>query len=249
MKYIRVGKGPVLVLVHGFLSGHAYWSKQVQYLSKYFDVIAMDLPGYGEVTSQAGLNEIAGFADFVIDLLDRLEVTDFHLIGHSMGGMIAQEIALKVPQRVKKLVLYGTGPIGNLPGRFEPLEVSQEKVKRLGTEAAATYSVKSWFLLGSDDPDYSSSLELAQRVSTETYINGLKAMGCWSASEKLDQIIAKTLVVWGNNDRTYIWDQPYALWKGIKNSEIAVIPRCSHNIHMEKSQIFNMIVGDFLADS
>lgn len=246
MNYIRVGKGPVLVLVHGFLSGYSYWDRQIKYLSEYFEVITMDLPGYGEVTSQTGLDEIADFADFIISLLDRLGVNNFYLIGHSMGGMIAQEIALKKPQRVKKLVLYGTGPIGNLPGRFEPLEVSQEKVKRLGTKEAATFSVKSWFLRGSDDPDYPSSLELAQRVSTQTYINGLKAMGSWSASERLDQIVSKTLVVWGNKDRTYIWEQPYSLWKGIKNSEIAVIPGCSHNIHMEKSEVFNLIIRDFL---
>lgn len=248
MNYIRTGNGPTLVLIHGFLSGYSYWSEQIEYLKKHFDVIAMDLLGYGDSTEKTGLDSISDFADYVIEILDVLNVGDFHLIGHSMGGMIAQEVALKVNHRVQRLVLYGTGPVGNLPGRFEPLEVSQEKVKHQGTKEAATYSVKSWFLQETADPNYQPSLELAQKVSTQTYINGLKAMKSWSSTDRLDQILAQTLIVWGNKDRTYVWEQPYALWRGIKDAEIAVLPQCAHNIHMERSELFNMIVSDFLIE-
>lgn len=246
MGCIRVGKGPVLVLVHGFLSGLSYWDKQIESLSTRFEVIAMDLPGYGGETQQTGLDTVAGFASTILEKLDKLGVKNFHLVGHSMGGMIAQEIALQAPERVNRLVLYGTGPMGELPGRFEPLKVSMEKVEKDGTEEAKHYTVASWFKKGAKDANFEPGMELANGVSLQTYMNGLNAMAGWSAVGRLDQIQSHTLVIWGDIDRSYIWQQPYALWQEIKNASLAVMPLCSHNAHLENPQLFNQLLYDFL---
>ncbi|ANG64661.1 alpha/beta hydrolase [Marinobacterium aestuarii] len=246
MGCIRTGKGPVLVLVHGFLSGLSYWHKQVENFSSHFDVIALDLPGYGGETRTTGPARIEDFADCVLHQLDKLGVENFYLMGHSMGGMIAQEIALKAPDRVTRLVLYCTGPNGRLPGRFEPLEESIRKVCERGTEEPARYTVPTWFTLGTEDPDCQEGIEMALQVSRQTYINGLKAMGGWSAEQRLGSIRAQTLVLWADRDRTYMWQQPEALWKGIKGANLAVIPQCAHNAHLEKSHVFNQIVFDFI---
>ncbi|MGB3384626.1 MAG: alpha/beta hydrolase [Marinomonas sp.] len=246
MGCIRAGKGPVLVLVHGFLSGMAYWSKQIESLSKNFEVIAMDLPGYGGETQQIGPDSIADFAANIFEKLDCIGVKNFHLIGHSMGGMIAQEMALQAPNRVNRLVLYGTGPIGKLPGRFEPLEDSMTKVQQNGMIEAKHYTVESWFKKGSADLNFASGLNLAEKVSLQTYINGLQAMSNWSAMGRLEQIQSQTLIIWGDRDRSYIWLQPYTLWQEIKNTNLAVMPDCSHNAHLENELLFNQIVFDFL---
>jgi 2-hydroxy-6-oxonona-2,4-dienedioate hydrolase len=246
MGCIRAGKGPVLVLVHGFLSGLEYWKEQISSLSMHFDVIAMDLPGYGGEAQTTGPDRIADFAVTVLEKLDMLGVKSFHLVGHSMGGMIAQEIVLQAPDRVDRLVLYGTGPMGNLPGRFEPLEASMANVQQNGTEGAKHYTVASWFKKGSQDSNFESGIELAKGVSLQTYLNGLQAMGSWNSIGRLDQIKSKTLVVWGDNDRSYIWTQPCTLWQEIKDTNLAVIPDCAHNVHLEKKQLFNQILVDFL---
>ncbi len=112
MNCLRVGTGPTLVLVHGFLSGLTYWEKQFELFSTRFDVVAFDLPGYGGKAHEVGLDSVEGFADFVLAKLDALGIDCFHLIGHSMGGMIAQEVAIKAADRVAGLVLYATGPMG-----------------------------------------------------------------------------------------------------------------------------------------
>ena len=246
MGCLRTGSGPVLVMVHGFLSGLAYWHKQVDAFSSHFDVITMDLPGYGGETRLTGPDNVEAFADYILGELNKLGVENFYLMGHSMGGMIAQEIALKAPDRVKRLVLYGTGPIGRLPGRFETLEESMAKVAERGTAEIAGYTVKTWFTRGDDDPDYADGMEMALQVSTETFINGLKAMASWSAEQRLEQIKAETLILWADGDRSYMWQQPLTLWNGIKKANLAVIPGSSHNTHLEKSSIFNQIVIDFL---
>jgi len=247
MGCVRAGKGPVLVLVHGFLSGYSYWHKQIESLSSHFEVIAMDLPGYGGETKQTGLANILDFASDILEKLDKLGVTNFHLLGHSMGGMIAQEIALQAPDRVNRLVLYGTGPMGSLPGRFESLQISMEKVRKDGTEEAKSYTVASWFVKGAIDPDFAPGMGLAKEVSQQTFINALNAMASWSAVDRLGKIQSPTLVVWGDQDRSYIWSQPYSLWQEIKESNLAVLPGCSHNAHLENDRLFNQIVFDYLS--
>ncbi|KXF82292.1 alpha/beta fold hydrolase [Enterovibrio coralii] len=246
MNCIRVGSGPTLVLVHGFLSSLSYWEKQIELFSTRFDVVAFDLPGYGGKAQEIGLDSIDGFADFVLGKLDDLGIDCFHLMGHSMGGMIAQEVALKARDRVKGLVLYATGPIGSLPGRFESIADSIARAESEGTEQVARDTVRTWFSEGEADPDFLRGMELAERVSTQTYINGLRAMGGWRSVERLDQINAKALVLWPDSDRSYMWEQTETLWRGISDANLAVVPLAAHNTHLEKANIFNLLVIDFL---
>jgi len=237
---------PVLVLIHGFLSGSAYWDKQVNELTSIFQLVVVDLPGYGKNTDVLGPDRIIDFANYVLNLLAQQGINKFNLMGHSMGGMIAQEIALQVPEQVERLILYGTGPMGELPGRFEPIEESLAKVQLNGTSEAKYYTVASWFIKGAKAPSFASGLALAEPVSQQTYINGLKAMQNWSSVERLAQIKSHTLVVWGDNDRSYIWSQPYQLWQDILHSNLAVIPNCAHNVHLENTSLFNQVILDFL---
>ncbi|MFT5608628.1 MAG: 2-hydroxy-6-oxonona-2,4-dienedioate hydrolase, partial [Parvicella sp.] len=111
-KYLRKGKGPVLVLQHGFLTSATYWHKQFDAFAQHFDVIALTSPGYAGNSEQEVIDSIKGFSEHLLRLVDHANVKRFNLIGHSMGGMIAQETALQAGDRINKLVLYGTGPNG-----------------------------------------------------------------------------------------------------------------------------------------
>ncbi|MEP6587580.1 MAG: alpha/beta fold hydrolase, partial [Polaromonas sp.] len=125
LHFRRTGRGETLVLVHGYLGGSAQWAHEMRYLSQHFDVIAVDLPGYGDSHALAAPHTIEGFARAVLDQLDTLGVKNFRLLGHSMGGMVVQEMARAAPQRITQLFLYGTGPLGSLPGRFETMAQSR----------------------------------------------------------------------------------------------------------------------------
>ena len=93
----RAGSGEPLVLVHGYLGGLSQWAAKIQALSPHLDVIAMDLPGFGKSRHLTSLDQITGYAQAVLDCLDRLGVQRFHLLGHSMGGMIVQEVVHLAP--------------------------------------------------------------------------------------------------------------------------------------------------------
>ena len=111
-----------LVFVHGYLGGSMQWADQVKTFGGQFRIITPDLPGFGENHAMTTPETIRGLAQYVLDELDRLGVDRFHLVGHSMGGMIVQEMVALAPERVDKLVLYGTGPVGIMPGRFETID-------------------------------------------------------------------------------------------------------------------------------
>ena len=133
LPYRRAGRGPALVLVHGYLGGSSQWLAEIERLRLIFDVIAVDLAGYGDARHLTSPKSIAAHAQSVLKTLDQLGIQNFHLLGHSMGGMIVQEIVHQAPKRVVRLVLYGTGPQGSIPGRFETMARSRERLAEDGS--------------------------------------------------------------------------------------------------------------------
>ena len=98
------------------MGGAAQWAPQRGALP---GLMAPDLPGFGDHNDAITPSSINALARNLFEQLDALDVQRFHLVGHSMGGMIVQEMVALAPERVDRLVLYGTGPVGTMPGRFE----------------------------------------------------------------------------------------------------------------------------------
>ncbi|WP_282605511.1 alpha/beta fold hydrolase [Pelagibius sp. Alg239-R121] len=246
LKYQRKGEGYPLVLVHGYLGGSAMWRDQVVRFSSDYDVIAPDLAGFGESGALVSPVTIEAHAQSVLDLLDDLGIEDFHLLGHSMGGMVVQQMAAKAGKRISRLILYGTGPVGKLPDRFETMEESRRRLSDDGVAATALRIAATWFVAGSHAAGFQVCAEEGSKASLTAAQNGLTAMEHWDGRSALSGIKPPTLVLWGDWDRSYSWAQPETLWKNIPDCSLAVVPGCAHNVHMEKPDLFNRLVGDFL---
>lgn len=233
------------VFVHGLMGGSAQWQGQMEALEG-LDVIALDLPGFGARADMNAIDSIAKFADWALEELTARDISEFHLIGHSMGGMVAQEMVARAPERVQRLVLYGTGPTGVLPGRFETIETSKCRATAEGSTATARRIAATWFLDREAAPAYEGCAAIAELAKVEAILAGLDAMNSWSGTEHLLHIKAKTMVVWGDTDRTYPWSQTEQLWRSINGASLAVIPNCAHASHLEKPALFNAIITEFL---
>ena len=244
--YTRKGKGPTLVMQHGYLGSHELWQAQIDYFSQFYDVITPDLAGFGRSNHLEGPESIPECADNVFNLLDHLGVDSFYLMGHSMGGMVVQQMALMQPHRITKLICFGTGPVGLLPNRFETLDESRTRIMDIGVLKAAEKIAQSWFIKYDQHPGYQTCLRLAADATQQAALACLTAWGKWNVVEQLPKITMPTLIVWGDTDRSYGWSQPETLWQNIPDSQLAVLPGCAHNAHMEKPVMFNMIVEDFL---
>ena len=236
-----------LVLIHGLMGGSRQWQGQIEALSG-VACIALDLPGFGENADVAPLSDIDGFARWALATLSERGVRQFHLLGHSMGGMVAQQMVSVAPERVISLVLYGTGAQGVLPGRFETIETSKARAQADGAQSTARRIAATWFLEREDAPAYASCAQIAQASSIGAILGGLDAMNGWSGTAHLGRITAPTLVVCGDHDRTYSWEQTQALWRGIAGADLAVLPHCSHAAHLEKPALFNAVLQGFLSD-
>ncbi|MDA7704552.1 alpha/beta hydrolase [Candidatus Pelagibacter sp.] len=242
-----VGNGIPLVLVHGFLGSSEMWRLQIDFFKKDYRVIVPALPGFGKSNKVNSCNSIECMAKSILTTLEKKKIKHFYLLGHSMGGMIVQEMVKLAGEKILKLICYGTGPRGNIPGRFETIDVSREKLKTNGLGDTAYRIAKTWFI----EEDKSRYFYLCEEAGKETSIeaadNGLVAMKNWDGVKNLQNIKNETLIVWGDQDKAYNFNQVETLNDNIPNSNLKIIKGCSHNVHLEKPDEFNTIVSEFLA--
>ena len=243
-----IGKGFPFVFVHGYLGSSKMWNFQKEFFSKQYRVIIPALPGFGESHNIKSLDSINKMAREIIDLLDQKNIDKFNLIGHSMGGMIVQEITKLIGDRVNKLICFATGSIGEIPGRFETIDETREKLKKDGTEVSFSRVPKKWFVKGDKDKNYFLCKNAVKDVSLEAADNALLAMKNWRGKEDLKNIKNETLIIWGDKDTSYNFDQVDTLKKNIKNSRLEIFKDCAHNVHLEQPDQFNNLVQKFISE-
>ena len=243
------GKGFPLVLIHGFLGSSRMWGPQIDFFKDYFRVITPDLPGYGKSNKTTSHNSIQSIANLLLDCLEEKKINKFYLLGHSMGGMIVQEMAKKDGDKISKLVCYSTGPMGEMPKRFETIEESQQKLKKIELENTARDIAKNWFILGEKAEHFDLCIQSGKETSTEAAENALIAIKKYNGINDLKLIKNKTLIIWGDKDKSYNLKQVKTLKKNISNSSLVIFEGCAHNVHLEKIEEFNRTVFNFINDN
>ena len=243
------GVGTPLVLVHGFLGSSDMWGPQINFFKDNYRVIVPALPGFGNSSAVSSCNSIECMAKAILDILKKKEIKNFNLLGHSMGGMIVQEMTKLAGDKILKLICYGTGPIGNIPGRFETIDQSREKLKINGLNDTAYRIAKTWFIEEDKAKYFYLCNEAGKKTSIEAADNGLVAMKNWNGVTNLKNIKIETLIVWGDQDKAYNFNQIKTLNDNIPNSDLKVMKGCSHNAHLEKPDEFNNVIEEFLKKS
>ena len=249
MQHIYIGdegKGFPLVLVHGFLGSSKMWEPQINFFKDYFRVITPDLPGFGKSNKAKSLDNINSMSQMVLDCLQEKSIEKFYLLGHSMGGMIVQEMAKIAGEKIFKLVCYSTGAIGDIPGRFETIDESREKLKKTGLEKTSHRIAKTWFVEEDRAKYFYLCSDAGKATSLEAANNALIAMKNWRGIENLKNINNKTLIVWGDKDKAYNLEQIEILKNNIPNCELKIFKGYSHNVHLEIPDKFNKYIDDFL---
>ena len=240
------GKGFPLVLAHGFLGSSAMWKPQIDFFKDHFRIITPDLPGFGKSNKVKSHNSIQSIANLLINCLEEKKINKFHLLGHSMGGMIVQEMAKKVGDKISKLVCYSTGPRGEMPGRFETVDESRENLQKNGLETMARNIAKTWFIKGENAKYFDVCIEAGKQTSMEAVDNSLVAFKNWNGVDTLKNIKNETLIIWGDQDKSYNFEQVQALKKNIENSKLIIFKNCAHNVHLEQTDQFNKTIQNFL---
>lgn len=241
-----------LLLVHGLGGSAESWINNIDVLGRHFHVFAPDLIGFGHSDKPKIQYNMKTFASFLDAFLDAIGLKKTNVVGSSMGGQIAAEFALAHPDKIEKLVLIS--PAGIPPREFKGTKelnryVTLFDAKNLDEVRKALLPV---------DADQSAITEEYVRSvyqyrmmegAKHAFMSSLKGSSVAPRlANRLRTIKAKTLVIWGKDDRLIPVKYCEPFITKMENCRLILIEKCGHRPHVEKPDLFNRVVIDFLED-
>lgn len=239
------GEGPPLVYLHSTLGEGAMWLPFMQGLSKQHHLYVPLHPGFGKSGGFDRIADIADMAFHYIELFDALGLDEVCLVGHSLGGYIATEFAVRWPERVKKLVVSGAPGLWledpPLPDLFTVTQ-NRDKMKELLFHDPRG-PIASMIIRGEPDEEqvifgYQAMTVLARMVWQRPYDPRL--------AERLYRVTCPTLLLWGDDDRLVPPAYGEAYKKHLPQAEWVLIPNCGHMPMFECEADYVKRVLDFL---
>lgn len=179
LSYQLQGEGKTVVLLHGFCESKDVWHNIVGDLGKFFKVITIDLPGFGESELSSATPSIENFAIGVQELLIHLQVESSVLIGHSMGGYVALAFAELYPTSIKGLILFHSSATADNAEKKDKRNKSIDFVKNQGSEAYVRMLLPTLFKDNNKTifaSDLDQLIEQGSKISPQAIIDGLSAM-------------------------------------------------------------------------
>lgn len=257
MRYLDYGSGPVLVLLHGMASSWQWWLESIPALAQRHRIIAVDLPGCGNSESLPPPAEMAAHARMVLDLLSQLGIDSATVAGHSMGGLIALEMALAAPARVENLILAGAGGVPMTERRLAiilvALRICAAILRRpFVRRALATRAwVRHMALRGGFRDPRAMSPQLAAELmpvfAGPGFVDSVAAAGRAVRAMSPAAIMCPVLLVWGEHDVLAPLSCARDMQERLPRSELTVIPGAGHTPMIEFPDQFNNAVLDFTA--
>ena len=255
IRYIDAGRGVPVVFLHGLGASMYAWRKNLAAVAAAgFRVIALDNRGFGLSDKPAAPYDNAAYARLAIALMDSLRLTDAVLVGHSMGGAIAAQVAIEYPRRVRGLVLVGSAGLG----ARDPLLFRMARWPVLGRVVLAfrgrgftarllrsTYFDPVRVTAADVDQYYAP---VAQPQYGRALMGVLRQFRFDALQGRLDRIAAPTLVLWGEEDRWVPLGLGRALAAGITRSAFLSVARAGHSVQEEAPDEVNHLVIRFLKD-
>jgi pimeloyl-ACP methyl ester carboxylesterase len=235
----RQAKAPALVLIHGAGGSHLHWPPQLRRLDG-ATVYALDLPGHGRSDSP-GHDNIPDYVTAVIRFLDAVQINQAVLMGHSMGGAIAQMSGLTYPERVAGLVLVGTGArLRVAPAILEGIREDPETAFDLVTRYA--------WALGAPKDLVQLGRETLAETPPEVIYGDYAACDRFDIMDRLDEIRVPALVIAGTADR--LTPQKYGVYLAdrLPDAQLVTIEGGGHMMMLEQPDRVAGAVAEFLQD-
>jgi pimeloyl-ACP methyl ester carboxylesterase len=260
VNYVEMGEGPPLVLVHGLSGAWQNWLEQIPRFSAAHRVIALDLPGFGGSPMPPWRISIPAYGRFLRDFCERLGIDRCALVGNSMGGFIATEVAIGNPERVERLVLVSAAGITWARARREPAAVIA-RIGRAGAPVLLRFQKSGIRRPGLRQRVFQGVFHdpnsLRREVLWENFVPAMQSPGYYDAlttlwgydiRDRLEEIEVPTLIVWGRNDRVVPVPAALSYKKRIgANAELEIFDRCGHVPQLERPVRFNRLLERFLA--
>ena len=240
-----------LLLIMGLGYAHQMWFRTRPVAEQRFRTIVFDNRGVGHSDVPAGPYTIEQMADDAAKVLQAAGVERARVFGISMGGMIAQELALRYPERVERLVL-GCTSFGGKRAKIASKEVLQILKGRatMTPEEAAEAMVPYIYDTGTSRARIDEDLALRRKLypTAEGYLGQLQAIGAWSCEERLRSIKAPTLVIQGETDQLIPQENGPMLAEQIAGAKLVMLPHASHIFTTDQTEQAHAAIVRFLEE-
>jgi pimeloyl-ACP methyl ester carboxylesterase len=259
VRYVEMGTGPAVVLIHGQGGSWQWWLRVIPSVAEHARTIALDLAGFGETEPIAATDGV--FREHlatVIGLLDHLGLARAVIVGHSMGGLVSLRLACDHPGRVSGLLLTNAGGANISPGRLRwilavlrmfnaifsvpwvPRVVAETHWLRAVLFAAAVHDSRTL--------SKPLALEILPRMAAPGFMQSLEAAAAAVNHVTPQSVTCPSLVVWGTNDRILPLSTGHSLAAQIPDARLVPLERVGHCPMVEASTQFNQLLADFAQD-
>jgi len=242
-------KAPVM-LIHGVGADGTSWDEIAADLALSFRVLRLDLRGHGRSGHIEGALTLDDFVDDVLDVLDACAVADADIVGFSLGGMIAQRIALRHPARVRRLVLL-SAVAGRTAEERERVQARLTILREQGIGAITAAAQERWFTAGfiARHPEVvESRMRQLLENHAPSYAEAYTVFSTSDLGDRLRGIRAPTLVVTGEHDVGSNTRMARFMHAQIAGSWLEILPGLRHSILVEAPGLVAKLVRDFLGE-
>jgi pimeloyl-ACP methyl ester carboxylesterase len=226
-----------LVFIHGAGGNQTFWRNQVDYFKGTFNCFIMELPGHGAAQGQ-GVQEIKGYALWIKGALDELKLSSPFVIGHSMGGAIAMDLAVRFPALPKGLVLASTG------ARLRTLPAILNGIKQAFPETVKLICERSF---AQDAPEELRRFAVAEMMknSPDVLHGDFSACDRFDIMEQVQKIGNPSLVICGDQDVLAPIKYSRFLADKIAGASLEIVEGAGHMVMLERAEEFNKKLEDF----
>ena len=256
---IEFGDGPPLLFVHGLSGCWQNWLENMPFFARTHRVVAVDLPGFGASPMPPGEISISGYARFLEGLCEALSIDAAAVVGNSMGGFIAAELAISSPQRVERLMLVSAAGISAEHLHRDGIMAGARVVAGVATATAARHE---WFarrpglrklalrfvVRHADRLSAPIAHELMSGSGKPAFLPAMEGIMAHPISRRLPQIACPTFVVWGEDDRVIPVRDAQRFGELIADVRVEVLPDTGHVPMLERPGRFNALLEAFLEE-
>ncbi|MBF0464772.1 MAG: alpha/beta hydrolase [Nitrospirae bacterium] len=245
LHFIKAGSGDKkIVFIHGNLASSLWWKKTLSEIKAPCEGYAVDLPGCGKTKETEAVITLEYLALLINNFLKTEGLERVTLVGHSMGGGIAQLMAINYPERVEKLVLVNSIPMHGFKAFYSYGEDNLRQLRK--REQVFRKSIKNVMPKLKDEDFFEEIVTQAKAISDNTYISHSKAMFDADWSDRIGMINSPTLFIQGHLDRFVTMKGSMKTAEAIKNCSFVTIPNCGHSPMVETPDEFNKVLFDFI---
>ena len=247
--YESTGDGQSLLFIHGLGSSTRDWEPQVAEFAKSYRVITMDLRGHGQSEKPAGPYTIPEFAADVAGLLESLHASPAHIVGLSLGGAVAFQLAIDHQAMLKSLTIVNSGPsMGGTPEQAQA-EIARRVgiVQQMGMRAMGQALAPNLFPAAEHAALRETFVERWAENDPQAYIEATRSLLGFDVTSQLGKIQCPVLIIAAEHDYTPVAAKQ-AYIKLMPNAELVVIPGAHHGTPMEQPEAFNAALERFLAN-